>query len=169
MIKPIKVDLPYPNLDNITPNRKDAMIISSAYSGYKGELSAILQYTYHHFWFDLKDIETAEILEGISISEMTHFEILGKTLLKLGIDPVFSVCPPYTYDFYSTYSISYSRTPAKMILDDITSELDTISHYKQMLNNVCDESVSAVISRIILDEELHVRVLKEILEKYSSK
>ncbi len=169
MIKPLKVDLPYPNLENITPNRKDAMVISLAYSGYKGELSAVLQYTYHYFWLELKDKESANLLQAISLAEMMHFELLGKVILKLGVDPIFSLYPPYLYDFYSTHAISYSRTPVKMILDDITGELDAISQYKSMLNNVSDENVGAIISRIILDEELHVRALKEILEKYSKK
>ena len=50
-------------------------------------------------------------------------------------------------------------------MDDITGELTAIEEYTQMLGQLSDERVGAVISRIRLDEELHVKVLQEQLEK----
>lgn len=61
--------------------------------------------------------------------------------------------------------MSYSQTPQKMLMDDITGELTAIEEYTQMLGQLSDERVGAVISRIRLDEELHVKVLQEQLEK----
>lgn len=160
-----KVDLPYPSLDNIKPDGISAKIISPAYSGQESELTAVMQYMYHHFYFEDIDEEIASGLIKISLAEMEHFEILGKLLLKLGVDPVYTWCPPLKWNFYNTSGVSYTKTPQKMLMDDITGELLAIKEYEKMLSCLRSEEVSAVISRIILDEQLHVKILKEYLEK----
>jgi bacterioferritin len=165
---PLVIDLPYPNFECIEQSVYNAMVITPAYAGLHGELSAILQYTYHFFYFEeynYKDI--SEVLFRISLAEMEHLEILGKLLLKLGVDPVFSMCPPYQYNFYNTSKINYNKTPQKMLLDDISGELSAINEYENMMKRLKSEEVSAVISRIILDEQLHVKALKECLESIS--
>ncbi len=167
-MKPIKVDLPYISFDSLEEDIKSGIIISPAYAGLKSELSAVVQYVYHSFYFEsLGDKETAECLTSIAVSEMEHFEILGKLILKLGIDPVCSVNPPCKCNFYNTSQIAYSKTPQKMLLDDITGEITAIAEYEKMLEKLENERVSAIISRIKLDEEFHVKVLRERLTKYA--
>ncbi len=166
MIKPIAIDLPYPDLDGIEKDYQSAMLISSAYAGLHGELSAVLQYVYHHYYFDYSlNEEASELLLGISIAEMRHFETLGKLLLKLGVDPVFSWRPPSRINWFNTSNVSYSKTAQKMLMDDITGELSAINEYERILLNLQNERVQAIISRILLDEELHVKVLRGLLEK----
>ena len=166
MIKPIAIDLPYPNIDGVEKDYKSAMLISSAYAGLHGELSAVLQYVYHHYYFDYYlNEEIADVLIGISIAEMRHFEMLGKLLLKLGVDPVFSWRPPSRMNWFNTSGVAYSKTAQKMLMDDIAGELSAISEYERILSNLQNERVQAIISRIVLDEELHVKVLRGLLEK----
>ena len=166
MIKPLKIELPYPDVDKVKPNKHSASIISPAYAGLHGEITATLQYLYHRFNFlQENDLKTAETLLSISLAEMEHVEILGKTLLQLGVKPVYSLSPPYKYNFYNTSFVSYSNTPEKMLLDDISDELSAINQYEEMIKRLDDEYVEAIISRIILDEQLHVRALKEIISK----
>lgn len=162
-----KVDLPYPSLDSIEPDAISAKIISPAYSGQESELTAVMQYVYHHFYFEEGWEEIANGLMKIAIAEMEHFEILGKLLLKLGVDPVYTWCPPLKWNFYNTGSVSYTKTPQKMLMDDITGELLAIKEYEKMISCLQNEEVSAVIARIILDEQLHVKILKGYLEKIS--
>ena len=164
MERPIAVELPYPEPKNLCPDPVSARMISAAYGGGHGELTAILQYTYHSFIFDkLGDGKTASALIGIAIAEMRHLDILGKTLLALGTDPVFTRFPTYKCDFYSTSFVNYSVGAKKMLLDDIAGEMKAINDYREMLRVLRSEEVSAIISRIILDEELHIKVLKERL------
>ena len=166
MIKPLKIELPYPDVGKIQPNKQSARIIAPAYAGLHGEITATLQYLYHRFNFMQEaDLKTAEVLLGISLAEMEHVEILGKTLLQLGVKPVYSLSPPYKYNFYNTSCVSYSNTPEKMLLDDISDEISSITQYEDILKRLDDEYVESIISRIILDEQLHVRVLKEIISK----
>ncbi len=170
MTKPIKVDLPYPRVDRVCCDIHSATVISPAYCGSYGELSAILGYTYQKFNFESAfEEQTAELFQGIAIAEMHHFDILGNTLSALGVDPVFTVCPPYKSEFYSTSSLTYSRYPQKMLMDAITRELVAINEYKSIIKRLKNEQVVAVIKRIILDEELHVEVLKERFDSYNVK
>lgn len=166
MIKALKIDLPYPDVSVLKPNKYTASVIAPAYAGLHGEITATLQYLYHRFNFlQEKDVKTADTLLAISLAEMEHVELLGKTLLQLGVKPVYSLSPPYKYNFYNTSYVSYSNTPEKMLLDDITDELSAIAQYEEMIKRLDDECVQTIISRIILDEQLHVRVLKEIISK----
>ncbi len=167
MPKPIRVELPYPSLDGITIDCKSASIISPAYAGGHSELTATLQYIYHYFNFDNGcDKSTADTLMGIAITEMEHLEILGSMLIKLGADPVFTHFPPYKTDFYTARAVSYSKTPVKMLLDDISGEMVAISEYRKMISLLENERVAEIISRIILDEELHLEVLKGLAKQY---
>lgn len=167
MKKSVKLDLPYPSLDCICEDYKSVRIISPAYASAHGELAVILQYAYHALYFDESgDEETANLLDGIAITEMHHLEILGSTLLKLGADPVYTACPPFKNNFYNTSKIAYSKTKQKMLLDDLAGEIYASESYGKMLDELCNERVAAIIARIKLDEDLHIKVLKERLSCY---
>lgn len=166
MPKPIELDLPYPSIDCVTEDLKSAAIIAPAYAGMHGELTAVLQYIYHTFYFEKDcEIKTAEVLEGIAVAEMHHMDMLGGLLLNLGVDPVYTVRPPYKCNFYNTSCISYSKTVQKMLMDDLSGEIYAVETYGKMLCDLRNEQVAAVIARIKLDEELHIKILRNCLEK----
>ena len=50
-------------------------------------------------------------------------------------------------------------------MDDIAGDLVAVSEYGEMLKTLENEDVAAVIARIKLDEELHIRVLKAEFER----
>ena len=164
MTKPLICDLPYPNVDNLSPDVRSAKIISFAYSSLYGELSAILQYHYHNFW--IEDPQIALLYEQIAIAEMMHFEMLGKAMKQLGVDPLYRQKPQEPNLWYNTSSISYSKTLPKMLLDDIQGEMNAIADYKKMLMVLNNEQVESLIQRIILDEELHLERLSQEYNKF---
>ena len=51
MKKPLSVDIPYPIIEDIEINKNSVTRLSFLYAGKHGELNAILQYTYHYFYF----------------------------------------------------------------------------------------------------------------------
>ena len=170
MKKPLSVNLPYPTVKEKISDKNSIRQLSVLYAGNHGELNAILQYTYHYFYFKrLEDEETAEILMGIAFSEMHHLEMLGTILLKAGIDPIYARYLPFGCNFYKTDVVSYSKTAEKMLLDDISGELVGIDSYEKAILSINNEEIKAVLTRIKLDEELHVRALKERLEYYCKK
>ena len=165
-MKPLICDLPYPSTDTLTTDVRSGQIISFAYATLHGELTAILQYVYHHFYFGEIEQNDAEILMAIAKAEMMHLDILGTAMLRLGISPKY-VQMPNTCNYYNTCTVSQSTTPAKMLMDDIQGEMNAIADYQKMLFILKNEQVEAIIQRIILDEQLHLAKLKEMLEKYS--
>ena len=165
-MKPLTIDLPYPSLDKIKKNPKIARRIFPLYAGAHGELNAILSYSYYSFNFDNHfSKEVAKTLMQIATSEMKHLEILANLLIKLGQDAIFGSYSPFGFEYYSASYPSYSKTPQKMLLDAISGELIAISDYIKTAESIEDELVSSILLRIRLDEELHVKVLKELLKK----
>ncbi len=164
-MKPLIVDLPYPKVCQ-NQDIHSANILCFAYASLKGELTATLQYTYHAFYFEQLDQEDYERLKEISLAEMMHLEILGKTILALGGNPKY-LQYPNSQTCYNTQKVSQATTPQKMLMDDIMGEMDAITEYKKMLFALKNEEVCALIDRIILDEQLHLQTLKILLEKYS--
>lgn len=165
-MKPLICDLPYPSDENLQQDIRSGKIISFAYASLKSELTAILQYVYHSFYFAAVNAQDSDILMSVAAAEMTHLHILGKTMLKLGVNPRYVQCPD-TDMFFNTSTVACSRSPSKMLMDDIQGELNAIADYRKMLFVLKNEQVAAIIQRIILDEQLHLQTLKNLLEKYA--
>lgn len=167
-MKPLVLDLPYPSTSELTEDVRSGNIISFGYATLKGEVAAVLQYVYHHFYFGIKSKEDADVLMSIAIAEMTHIELLGSAMLKLGTSPRFVQCPN-TSAYFNTSQVSDAKSPTKMLMDDIQGEMNAIAGYQKMLFALKNEKVAALIQRIILDEQLHLETFKKMLEKYSNR
>ncbi len=165
----LSAESPYPALEGVSADRESVRIISPAYADRGSELTAVLQYVYHAIVFSgLQMKQYSRLLMGIAVSEMHHLDLLGNMLYQMGALPVYTFCPPRLFDFYSTAAVSYSSEPEKMIRDDIRGEQEAIRQYQSMLRRLRNEQVSAVISRIILDEELHLRTLQSIMSEITA-
>lgn len=167
---PLIENLPYPSLDGIKKDLRSANIIAPAYASLcVSETTASFQYMYHYFHFDaLGMYDIGKVVEDIAIAEMIHIEILAKMLIKLGVDPIYSANPPCR-NYYNTSRVAYSKTPEKMLLDDIDAEMSAIHDYQEMLAKLNNEQVAAVIHRILLDEKLHLAEFKLLLDKVIGK
>ena len=81
------LDLPYPEVcGEITP--KELGELYDLYAGRFSELTAITSYVYQSIICG--DKELCEVLLKISVTEMEHCEMLGKSILVFGADPVFA-------------------------------------------------------------------------------
>lgn len=164
MPKPLIAEGPYPSLKNLQPDCFSVRILSPAYATSAGELNATLQYIYHSFNFACRgNSETAELLKSIAIAEMMHLDMLGEALIKMGAQPVYTANPPAQFNFYSTKFVSYSRTLRNMIEDDIMGEKHAIYCYERMLVRLKNDTLKALVCRILEDEHLHLKVLKQSL------
>ena len=167
-VKRIIAELPYPSTDGLTTDLESVSIISPAYAapGKAVEMTASLQYIYQHFMFKkYKMDDIADTLEGIAIAEMMHLDYLGTMIAFMGGPPVYRQRPLFPSRFYNAENVKYYTEPKRMIAQDIQDEIDAINLYKHMLTQLKNQRVAAVISRIILDEKLHLQIFKEILEK----
>lgn len=163
MIKPLQADAPYPSTNDISPDAFSLKIISPAYASARSELGTVLQYIYHSYFFEKCGYEKIyNTVMSISVCEMIHLRLLGKTVLSLGAAPVYTQYPPDFFNFYSSKYVNYSRNIKTMLEDDIIGEKQAISGYEKMLCKLKNKSVSAVIARIIQDEKIHLSALENL-------
>lgn len=163
MPKPMTENLPFPDLSTLTVDSKNAQIIMPAYADCKSEMTAVLQYIFQSLHFGVSGNERyATVIEEIAIAEMKHLDLLGEALLRMGVNPIFVRRPPDRRDFYSTCNVDYVTQPAAMLAADITAETEAIQSYERMLCQITEPTLSALVSRILLDERLHLNAFKEM-------
>ena len=159
--------LPYPDVP-FTGNQRTGRLLLSAYAGGGSELGAICQYCYERFKLSGRYPEVARALGGIAKVEMHHLELLGEAICRCGVDPClrtvreggsvyFTAAPPM---------VEYNRGLACILPRDIESERKAIEGYRHLVQCIRDEDVGALLERIILDEEEHIRILSSLYVQY---
>lgn len=151
----------YPDFNDIEPWPDD--IVNMFKDALKdkpfSEISAILMYTQQSSRFE----PIAELMLGIGLVEMRHYDKLSDFLQK---------ADPYeensVMDIYPKVEVGFSPESALKIALD--SEIETIGHYKKIMNNVAlynDRSdyddVMYLLNKLVADEEHHIKLLKEAM------
>lgn len=151
----------YPDFKDIEPWPED--IVNMFKDALKGkpfsEISAILMYTQQSLRFE----PIAELMLGIGLVEMRHYDKLSDFLQKADPHEQDSVM-----DIYPKVEIGFSPESALKIALD--SEIETIGHYKKIMNNVdlhndqADyDDVMYLLNKLVADEEHHIKLLKEAM------
>jgi len=160
---------PYPEIKVTSPNLTYAEILMDDYAGVVSEFTAINQYLYHHYFFEVIDEELGEILEGTSINEMYHLEILAELILLLGGDPKFRGSESTQGRYWSGGYVQYGHTICEQLDLDIQAELDAIKNYVEHIQLIDDPNIKAILRRIIKDEEVHLRLFEEQKKRFNCK
>ena len=64
---------------------------------------------------------------------MEHFNLLGRTLIRLGVAPIYTTFPPQRDLFYSSRYVNYCTDPNLMLKISIQGEETAIREYTNML------------------------------------
>ena len=96
---------------------------------------------------------------------MEHLNILGELLIALGESPSFSLEKRKKNLNWSTKFINDDTSLKNILLNNINSEILLIKEYRNIATIVDDENIIAILNRIILDEELHIKIFNEIYKK----
>lgn len=151
----------YPDFNDIEPWPDD--IVNMFKDALKdkpfSEISAILMYTQQSSRFE----PIAELMLGIGLVEMRHYDKLSDFLQK---------ADPYeensVMDIYPKVEVGFSPESALKIALD--SEIETIGHYKKIMNNVAlyndradYDDVIYLLNKLVADEEHHIKLLKEAM------
>ena len=159
-------DAPYPPIRVTAPNKYYANILLVNYSGAVGELGAITQYFYHHLSLMEQYADVSSTLECISIAEMHHLEMLGKLIVLLGGDPRYWIIRNNRPVYWNAKYLAYATELDKALQSDIDDEHKAIEGYRNSIKLIDDPSIQAVLERIILDEQTHIKILNSMLERY---
>lgn len=160
-------NLPYPEIKVEKQNMGYANILLKDYAGEVSELTAINLYVYQHIVSDKRYSDFAELIGGISIVEMKHLELLGETITMLGIKPIYidNACPPGS--IWTPCYINFTTFIREMLIEDIESEKKAIENYKYHISIIDDIYIKKLLERIILDEEVHLKLFNKMLKKYT--
>lgn len=156
--KKYELDLPYPEVTGRPDPRAVALLLQD-YAGAVSEMTALNQYMYQYMLLSEKGNKFAEILECIAVTEMHHKEMLGKAIVRLGGNPIYAANRTY----WASNCVNYVQQPQSMILANIKSEYEAIFNYRRHIQMISNTSVQRLLERIILDEELHVKIFQDML------
>lgn len=154
------LDLPYPTVDPaISP--ADARLLQENYGGKESETTAILQYMYQHYQLGAQNRPAFyDAIQRVAVVEMHHHELLGKAIVACGGAPMIggNSC------FWSGSSICYVKNARQMLQADIAGEERAIAGYRRTAALTRNPQIAALASRIIEDEELHLKIFRALLD-----
>lgn len=163
-VSPIMVQLPYPPIRVKERNQAYASLLSIDYCGSVSELSAITQYLSNESYLSDDKCTMAKTILGIAMAEMMHLQKLGELIILLGGEIDFSA--QYRGGKHKPWSPSYltiTRNAREMMLSGIEAERSAINQYKMHIQMIEDQYITAVLQRIIKDEEYHIMLLQALL------
>lgn len=160
------INKPYPQPVGITENRRAACVLLKSYSGVCSEMTAVNQYMYHYIKAAGCHPQISEALRQIAETELKHLYLLGSWICCLGVNPKLRTVGESGAKYWSARNIEYGRVVKDMIALDVEAEHDQIKKYEKAIKRVDNEQIQALLFRIIEDEQLHIKILKDIYSKY---
>ena len=92
--------------------------------------------------------------------------MLAECIIKLGGDPVIGEPKHQRIYWWRGDMIDCSKQMQLMLIKDVQEEYAQIALYREIIRCIDDECVIALLERIILDEEEHIRLLSGLLERH---
>ncbi|MFA7468220.1 MAG: ferritin-like domain-containing protein [Desulfotomaculaceae bacterium] len=161
--------VPYPEVKVQRPNRFYAELLLEDYAGQVSEMTAINQYFHHHIMFEERYPDLAELEECLSIIEMWHFEMLGETIRLLGVDPQFRTLTTNKQTYWCANYVYYGTALCDRLAADVAAEKAAIASYREHQRLIRDPYIVEMLERIIMDEEHHLKLFTEAMNKYCNR
>ena len=98
--------------------------------------------------------------------EMRHLRILGILIEKLGLVPYYVTYNNNNAIPWNSDYVNFTTDYRSMLVSNIDSEIEAIKYYNKIINETHDENIIQIFKRIIMDEERHVHIFKELLKQY---
>ena len=157
---------PYPPIRVKGKNIYYAELLMDDYAGYISEFSAISQYIYHSIDLGKIDKDLANMYIKISEVEMHHLDILGKVITLLGGNPQYRGSQSTNFMPWNGSFVYYGVDICERLYKDLESEYCAIASYKKHIEMIDDDYIKAILRRIILDEEVHIKHFKAAIKRY---
>ena len=156
---------PYPEVNVTMKNQQLLIPLSLDLASAGGELTGVYQYVYQSMMLKQTHPHISDILMKISIVEMHHISLLGQMMTALGGSPrAVSHFAGKNIPWNGTMP-SYTKEIKNMLQVDLKSEQDTYHRYLLQSHRISDGNVSAILHRIALDEEIHIKVLENFIKE----
>lgn len=151
----------YTKILDAKPENHTINILADLLSGKDGELGAIMQYFYQIAM--TSDKELKRLLEEIDRDEMMHARLIADAIVQFGGIPY--LCNQYN-KFFTTEYLDYAMNEREFLIIDIRDEEKAIKSYEKAIEMVDNESLKTLFSEIMEDEKMHLKKLREQLERF---
>lgn len=158
---PYRVNEPYPPVRVIGPNPVYACSMLSNIASIVSEMSDIVRYSYISVVTKPKHSWISKCFHDVSIVEMYHLNIFSELALLLGADPRLWTCSKNP-QWWSPSFISYPHELRALVKESIKAEKAAIRKYSREARTIRDMNITAILNRIIRDEEHHLQIFNEI-------
>jgi len=155
----VRIDKSYPEIKDVKEDSHTVAILKNLANSRAGELRAVLQYIFQSVEADKVEEEIASIFEEIGIVEMMHLDMLMHAITDFGGTAEYA---DTQRNFFNTNMVNYTRKLSEILDSNIQGESLAIENYKQAINQVQNQSLKNLFTRIIEDEEQHIKVFKQI-------
>jgi len=160
------VKLPYPEI-SLPRNAAWAGAMLNNFAGLNSELGAVTSYTYRSITQGGDSSELGKCMMELAKVEMRHLERFGLCAKALGTDPRYWYPRGAGFAYWSPCPLNYSQKPAELLTASIREEKAAIEKYNGQINAIADKGLQMLLARIVLDEELHLRILEDLFGKYA--
>ena len=152
--------LPYPDIDGIM---KDPSLVGGISAVRVGELSDVSDYIYYSLMLGESYPTLSEMFEKMAMSEMRHFGLLGKMIIRLGGDP--AVRTRHSNPFYGKPERLDTQSVKRILTTSLEGEMAGVKNYMKLADSTSDKAAAALLERIAADEDHHARMLSRALEE----
>ncbi len=154
---------PYPPLLIERPNSVYAAEMLSNIGACCSEMSTISLYIYNSTILSETESDYAQIFHKISVVEMHHLNIFARLAHMLGADPRLWTCSGNRPCYWSPACNRYPVHTDALLKNALRGEQEAILKYNRQAQQICDAYITDLLQRIILDEQVHVRILQEMI------
>ena len=134
-----QVDKPYPELVGASFSPETIAILRNLYASRISEFTAIATYTYQARVLGEHNPEVTKLLEGVSMTEMRHLELLGEAIVEFGGDPVYANSRG---QFWSGIFVDRDKNVCKILKNNIRSETGAVAEYSMAATRVKNQSLA---------------------------
>lgn len=163
------IDKPYPKIENIQENPKYATMILANIGGLYSEMNATSLYFYNHIILKKVWPELSEAMNQISMVEMHHLEIFAQLAYDLGADPRLWDCQQGYLEYWSPGYNVYPCQIQSLLENALIQEEKAIDIYRHQINCINNKTIKDILSRIIEDEQFHIKIFLSFLEEYKKR
>lgn len=158
--------LPYPPVAAQIKSPAYAQAMLSNMSGSVSEMCAVSLYFYNRL-LSQEQQKIADIFSKMAVVEMHHLEIFGTLAHQMGADPRLWQRRAGRMLYWSPGYNDYPQELLPILQNSLKCEQLTIQKYQDQAEEISDENVVENLMRIILDEQVHASILKDLIEQHS--
>ncbi len=144
-------------------NMKYAKLLLKNYAGNTSEDTAVHLYTFQNMILSNGYPQIANDLFHISVVEMHHLKLLGKTISLLGMSPEFITYNSDNKQYWSSKNVDYITSLKDILNLNIKQEQTAIQQYLEHYEIIKDPYIRNLLKRIIEDEKIHLEYFQKQL------